>query len=267
MESGIPTASLFRLDGRIAFVSGAAGHLGRAMSLALAESGAHVILNGRNQARLIDLQSELAAAGHSAECAAFDMGEEEAVRGFFAARPRLDILVNNAISMTPTSFDTLDWADFEQAYRTSVVAAFEAVRAARTALRAAVAASGDANIVNVSSMYGMVAPDKRIYAKPEQASPLHYGPAKAALLQLTRHLAAELGPEHIRVNALVPGPFPRPEVKAADPEFAARLAAKTMLGRTGDAAEIRGPLLFLASPASRFVTGSALAADGGWTAW
>src|SRR5579864_7834961 len=88
---------------------------------------------------------------------------------------------------------------------------------------------------------------------------LHYGPAKAALLQLTRHLAAELGPEGIRVNALVPGPFPR----QAEAEFGKRLAARTMLGRLGKPGEIAGPLLLLASPASSFITGSALSVDGG----
>lgn len=267
MGRDISTARLFRLDGRIAFVSGAAGHLGREMSRVLAEAGAHVILNGRNKARLRDFERELVSAGYSAECAAFDIGDIEAVRTFFAARPRLDILVNNAISMTPRPFDTLDTDSFELTYKTSVVAAFEAVRAARPALRAAVAAASDASVVNIASMYGAVSPDKRIYVKPEQASPFHYGPAKAALLQLTRHLAAELGPDRIRVNALVPGPFPRPEVSATDPEFAVRLAGRTMLGRTGEAAEIRGPLLFLASPAAGFVTGSALTVDGGWTAW
>jgi NAD(P)-dependent dehydrogenase (short-subunit alcohol dehydrogenase family) len=112
-------------------------------------------------------------------------------------------------------------------------------------------------------MYGAVSPDRRLYDDPAQQSPFHYGPAKAGLLQLTRHLAGELGAEKIRVNALVPGPFPA----SAAPKFGQRLAARTMLGRLGQAGEIAGPLLFLASPASSFVTGAALNVDGGWTAW
>jgi len=257
----------FRLDGRIAFVSGAAGHLGRAMSRALCEAGAHVILNGRDDAKLKAFESELRGIGYSVESAAFDVAEFEKSRAFMAKQKRLDILVNNAVSMTPAPFASLTTEAFAQTYQSAVTAAFELVRAGLPALKAAAAATGDASVINTASMYGAVAPDSRIYAKAEQASPLHYGPAKAALIQLTRHLAAELGPEKIRVNALVPGPFPREQVSKDDPAFAARLAAKTMLGRTGQDAEIEGPLLFLASPASSYVTGSALAVDGGWTAW
>lgn len=261
------TASLFRLGGRIAFVSGAAGHLGSHMATALAEAGAHVILNGRNAKRLEQLETRLRDSGHSAECASFDVGNLSAVRAFFSKLRRLDVLVNNAISMTPAPFENLEPSAFDETYRTSVTAAFESVRSALPALRMAVAEAGEASIINIASMYASVAPDSRIYAQPKQASPLHYGPAKAALLQLTRHLAAELGRDNIRVNALVPGPFPRPQVMDDDPEFAARLAAKTMLGRAGVADEIRGPLLFLACQASGFVTGAAIAVDGGWTAW
>lgn len=259
--------SPFRLEGRVAFVSGAARHLGRAMATALAEAGAHVILNGRGLGALQTLDAELHGAGFSSECAAFDMGDVDEVRAYFAGRERLDILVNAAVTMAASSFDSLTAEAFDVTYRTAVTGAFEAVRAARPALRAAVVAHGDAAVINVASMYGVVAPRPALYSDPANTSPAHYGPAKAALLQLTRHLAAQLGSEKIRVNALVPGPFPRAEVQAQDPGFAARLAAGTMLGRLPSPDEIKGPLLFLASPASSFVTGATLPVDGGWTAW
>ena len=185
------------------------------------------------------------------------------MRRFFAGRERLDILVNNAVAMQVKPFAALEPADFAATYASAVTSGFEAVRAALPALKRAAAEAGDASVVNIASMYALVAPDARLYAEPGQQSPFHSGPAKAALLQLTRHLAVELGPDHIRVNALVPGPFPA----HAEAEFAKRLAARTMLGRLGQKSEIAGPLLFLASPASSFITGSALTVDGGWTAW
>src|SRR6185312_15569366 len=211
-------SDLFRLDGRVAFVSGAAGHLGRAMVAALCEAGAHVILNGRDRDRLKAFASEL--ANFSVECAAFDMTDVAKVRGFFGGLKRLDVLVNNAVSMTVKPFAALEPSDFERTYTSAVTAVFEAVRAARPLLKA----SRSASVVNIASMYGVVSPDARIYASPDQQSPFHYGPAKAALLQLTRHLAAELGPDGIRVNALVPGAFPA----RADAALAHNLASRTM---------------------------------------
>ncbi len=258
---------IFRLDGRVVFLSGAAGHLGREMALALGYAGATLILNGRNPARLEAFAAELKRVGIASECAGFDMMDFDSVRRFFGARPRLDILINNAVTMTPGSFAEASPADFDSAYRSTVTASFEAVRAARSALARAADKWGDASVINVTTMYASVSPDPKLYSVPGQMSPPHYGAAKAGLVQLTRHLAAELGPEGVRVNALSPGPFPTDEIASRDPAFAGRLAARTMLGRTGRAAEIGGPVLFLASRASSFVTGAVLTADGGWTAW
>lgn len=255
---------MFRLDGKIAFISAARGHLGQVMTRALAGAGSHVIVNGRDAAALTAYAAELRAEGFSAEPAAFDVLDIPAMTAFLAARPRLDILVNNAVAMQVKAFAALKAEDFARTYQSSVTAAFEAARAALPALKVAVAASGDACIINIASMYGTVAPDARIYDDPARQSPFHYGAAKAGLMQLTRHLAAEFGPHRIRVNAIAPGPFP---ASVNDPAFGQRLAAKTMLGRLGNRDEIGGPLLFLSGPCSTYVTGITLPVDGGWTAW
>jgi gluconate 5-dehydrogenase len=256
---------MFRLDGKIAFVSGSRGHLGAAMTRALAQAGAHVIVNGRDAAALYSFASDLRSQGFCVEAAPFDAHDIAKIHAFFGGLKRLDVLVNNIGLMLGKPFSQLGPEDFAATYAATVTTAFESVRAALPALKAAVAASGDASVINISSIYARVSPDAGLYDAREQQSPFHYGPAKAGLEQLTRHLAAELGPEKIRVNALVPGPFPQPGKMPAGLE--GRLAARTMLNRVGRPEEIGGPLLFLAAPASSFVTGSCLNVDGGWTAW
>ena len=267
-NAAVSALDRFRLDGRTAFLSGAAGHLGRAMALALGDAGARVILNGRNKPRLEDLANAIGAKGGEAEIAAFDVGDLATVRDFFGARERLDIIVNNAITMTPRPFAQLTEDEFAQTYLTGVTAPFEIVRAALPALKRAHEMAGDASIVNVASMYGTVAPDARVYSRPEQASPLHYGPAKAALMQLTRHLASELGREHIRVNALVPGVL-RTELNAAlldGTERGREFLLRTPMKRYGKVEELGGAAIFLASDAASFVTGHLLVVDGGFLA-
>ena len=116
-------------------------------------------------------------------------------------------------------------------------------------------------------MYGSVSPDPSIYGTSGANNPPHYGAAKAALIQFTRYAACHLASDRIRVNCISPGPFPAAKYLERDPQFAERLSAKNPMGRVGDPMELQGPLLFLASDASSYVTGIDLAVDGGWTAW
>ncbi len=126
---------------------------------------------------------------------------------------------------------------------------------------------GSGNIVLFSSMYGLVAPDPRIYREPMVTNPIDYGAAKAAILQLTRYLAVHYGPAGIRFNAITPGPFPNPGVQESHPDFISDLDKKTALRRIGQNQEIVGPTIFLLTDSASYVTGHSLVVDGGWTSW
>jgi len=151
--------NIFRLDGKIAFVSGSRGHLGQAMARALAGAGAHVFVNGRDKALLDAFACDLKSQGFSAEAAPFDAHDIAEIRAFFGGLKRLDVLVNNIGFMQAKAFAQLEAPDFAATYAATVTTAFESVRAALPALRCAAQACGDASVINISSMYSQVAPD------------------------------------------------------------------------------------------------------------
>ena len=126
--------------------------------------------------------------------------------------------------------------------------------------------TGGGSIINYCSMYGVVAPDLRIYGDNPQKQPPNYGAGKAGVAQLTRYAAGALAEYNIRVNCVVPGPFPNPK-NQDDVRFNEKLATKTMLGRFDKSYELAGAVLLLASDASSFMTGTSITVDGGWTAW
>lgn len=254
------TTDLFRLDGATAVVTGASGWLGPAMVRALLDAGARVHAVGRSRQRLA------AALGEAPGLLLQEVDVTTAAwPHFLAGLDRLDVLVNNAHVGHGGSLRTASEAEFDEAYELAVKAVWRGVNAARPALAAAVAAGGSPSVINIASMYGVVGPDIAMYATEEGRTPPYYGAVKAALLQLTRYAAAEFGPDGVRFNAITPGPFPAAAAQA-DPAFVQRLADHTLSATIGQPEDIQTAVLFLASPHSRFVTGSNVTVDGGWTA-
>jgi len=266
-----PALDLFRLDSRIAFITGAAGHLGRSMAKGLAEVGMHVILAGRNEEKLRTLADELLIEGLKASVVVVDVRDGESIKRAFTRvaeeHRRLHVLINNAYEGGSGTMETSSAESFARAYEVAVIGAFQCIVAAKPLLKAAVLETGHASIINIASMYGIVSPDLRIYDVQGDSNPPFYGVAKAGLLQLTRYAACEYATEGIRVNAISPGSFPNPAIRSRHAGFYERLCTKIPLGRTGEPEELKGAVVFLASDASTFVTGANLVVDGGWTVW
>lgn len=263
------SSNLFDLTGTVAVVSGGSGWLGPSIVEALCDAGAHVVAVSRDGGRLEERLSPLVDRGLSVETRTCDVTAPawpELVGEVARDHGRLDVLVNNAHVGRGGSLRTAPADAYREALNLSVVGPAEAINAAREGFAQSLSRGGSPSVINVSSMYGLVAPDPAMYDAEERRNPPFYGAAKAAMTQLTRYAAAELGASGVRVNTLVLGPFPA-EAAQADEEFTDRLAARTMLHRVGRPAEVMSSVVYLASPASSFVTGSTLVVDGGWTAW
>lgn len=259
----------FSLESKNVLVTGATGYLGRAMALGLAELGANILVNGRNCERVEESVAELCDGGLSATPAVFDINDENEVHQWFSKYGDLPLhgLVNNAYAGGAGSIETAAEEDYRGSYEIALVSAHRLLKNALPGLRAAQSKCGNASVVNIGSMYGVVSPDQRVYESKRVANPPFYGAAKAALIQWTRYAACEFGREGIRVNAISPGPFPSENVRANNPEFVSKLADRVPMGRIGRADELQGPLSFLISDASSFVNGANLIVDGGWTCW
>jgi NAD(P)-dependent dehydrogenase (short-subunit alcohol dehydrogenase family) len=267
------TKKLFSMNNRVVLLTGATGHLGKMLATGLAEAGATVILNGRDLDSLETLQAELNIDSTNHIVVPFDVTNETAVssgiQSIIKTTGKLDVVINNAYSgRAGCTLDQATEADFNRSHQINVLAPFLVYKYARDLLRQSASLNPfGSSIINISSMYSQVSPDPRIYGESEQNNPPFYGATKAGMNQLTRYIACHEGEHNIRANTLCPGPFPEGSISDSNPEFHRSLCEKTPLGRVGFSHELIGPVLFLASDASSYVTGTNINVDGGWTAW
>ena len=253
--------SMFSLAGKVILVTGGYGWLGKTISLGLEEAGAQVVVLGRNQDKFDRLLGDRPAITFVAT----DVSKTASIKNAYAKVSkrynRIDCLINNAHYGMGGPIDALSDEAWQATMDGTVGNYHRCLREILPYFRKA----GSGNIINVSSMYGMVAPDFAAYDKHEQfTNPPHYGAGKAATLQLTRYFAGLLGPENIRVNAISPGPFPSVAVQQ-EKAFMTELAKRTALNRIGNPEELQGAFIYLAGDASSYVTGQNLVVDGGWT--
>ena len=221
------------------------------MARGLAAAGATVILNGRDLDKLAAAAADLSDLGHAIETAAFDVCDAEAVTSACAALGPIDILVNNAGIQRRGPVASLDLEDWNAVLQTNLTSAFTVARA----VVGGMIAHQRGKVINVCSVMSEV-------ARPTIAP---YAASKGGLKMLTKAMAVEWGPHNIQVNGIGPGymvtELNRPLVE--NPEFDSWIRKRTPLGRWGQPDELAGTAVFLASPASDFMTGQILYVDGG----
>jgi NAD(P)-dependent dehydrogenase (short-subunit alcohol dehydrogenase family) len=249
-------------------ITGAAGHLGSAMAEGLALAGATVYLNGRNKQNIEAMIDMLSAKDLKVKSAVFDVTKRDEIKHFLdnIENGILDIIVNNAYAGKSGSVETASAEDYESSYDVSMISAHNLVQLALPHLREAKRINGDACVINIASMYGMVSPDIKIYNSKEESNPPFYGAAKAALIHWTSYAACEFAKEGIRFNSISPGAFPSPQVQDEHKLLVSKLVKKIPMSRVGQPNDLVAPLIFLASSGSKYITAINIPVDGGWTA-
>ena len=272
------SAPLFSLAGRVAVVTGAAGLLGREHAHALAGAGADLALADLDGAAAREVAREVASEhGIRAFGECVDVTDPSGLLVFREAilnvLGRLDIMVNNAASndkfespahgAEASRFENYPLSAWQMVMEVNVTGVFLSCQI----LGEPMVRQRSGSVINIASTYGIVAPDQSLYRRPDGTQPFFKSPSypasKGAILAFTRYLAAYWGPTGIRVNTLSPGGVE----DGQEAYFVESYANRTPLGRMAAPSDYRGSLVFLASDASRYMTGANLVVDGGFTAW
>jgi NAD(P)-dependent dehydrogenase (short-subunit alcohol dehydrogenase family) len=258
MSAAPDMRTLYDLSGRVALVTGASSGLGRAVAQALAAAGARIVAVARRRALLDTLVAELRQSGAQAEAIDADIAQRDELSRVarLAASPfgPPDILVNAAGINTREHADSVTPGAWDATVAINLSAPFFLAQR----LVPAMAAAGWGRIINIASLQSVRA----------FANGISYGASKGGIMQLTRAMAEAWSPRGICCNAIAPGFFPT-ELTAPlfeDRDLTAKLAAQTMIGRNGRLEDIHGLAVFLAAPASGYITGQTIFLDGGFTA-
>jgi len=250
-----PVSNLLNLSGHRALVTGASGNIGRGIALRLAEAGAEVVVHYRQDAngatRTVD---NIQSAGGNALAVQADLSSAPAVSDLLAELDDsggvVDLVVNNAAMQPVTNLAEISAQEWQDVISTNLDSAFFVTQAAARHMRDQGVAGA---IVNIASIEG----------SDPAGGHSHYATSKAGLLMLTRACALEYGADGIRCNAVSPGLIERPGIEQSWPDGVARWQEKAPLGRMGDVSDVADAVLFLLSPAARWISGTDLMVDGG----
>ena len=261
--------NIFDVSGKTIIITGAAGMLGTEYAKGLSEKGANVVLADLDFKKCKEISLELGKKyANKTLPINLDLTKilsiKNMVKKVVKKYGKIDVLINNAAyqgddKLRTIPFEKLPLKSWNKAIDVNLTGIFLCCQE----IGKIMLKQNNGVIINISSTYGIVAPDQRIYGKSRQNSAIFYAATKSAVLNLTRYLAAYWQGKGIRVNTLSPGGVERNQ----EAGFRKKYANKTMLGRMAKKDEYVGPIIFLASDASSYMTGSNLIVDGGWTAW
>ena len=267
----------FDLTGKVAVVTGGVGLLGKGFCRTLAQAGAKVVVADLNQDAADAYAATLQAEGLQAMGVGVNVTQPESAQAMvdktLAAWGRLDVLVcsaamdpkfdaDNQSAQSSNAFEDYPLSAWQQALDVNLTGMFLSTQAASRPMLE----QGSGAMILICSTYGLVGPDQRLYERPggpRQFKPVFYTVTKAGVLGLTKYLATYFAGKDIRINALTPGGV----YNNHDEVFTEKYSARTVMGRMANIDEMNGAILFLASEASSYMTGSNLVVDGGWTAW
>ena len=255
----------FRLDGRTAIVTGGAGRYGKQIVLALAEAGATVYVASRGMEALEKFTGDLAAKGLKVFAHHLDLASQESmdtlVKDVADATGGIDVLVNNAVTRCGCSGWLKPMDTYDESLHVNASALFYITAAVAEVMKP----KRKGSIINIGSMMGLVGVEMANYEGTEMGlnpSPIYFY-EKGGIVNYTRWAASILGPYQIRVNAIHPGGLMEPHLPK---EFVKNYSARTQLGRLGNQEDLKGVIVFLASDASLYLTGTNIPVDGGYTA-